>query len=164
MENLGKELFEVVITAIVFKEGKYLILQRSRHEKKFPLWWTVPGGKLNTEDYVHRPKDTPKYWYNVLEKTLRREVKEEAGIKIKNIYYVTSLADARPDRDPSLVISCMADYAGGKIKLEKGMIDHRWVTVKKVKNIKLIDGIYEELIMADNLRKGNKMREWGKSR
>ncbi len=80
-----KKLFKVVITAIVLKEGKYLVLKRSANEKKFPNRWTVPGGKLTTEDYVHLPKDTPDYWYNVLERTLRREVKEEAGIEIAKL-------------------------------------------------------------------------------
>ncbi len=82
-----KKLFKVVITAIVVKDGRYLILKRSESEKKFPSRWTVPGGKLSTEDYIHLPKDTPDYWYNVLERTLRRETKEEAGIEIKNIRY-----------------------------------------------------------------------------
>ena len=73
------------------------------------------------------------------------------------------MADARPDRDPSLVISCMADYAGGKIKLEKDMVaDYKWVTLKEAKSMKLIDGIYEELLMAENLRKGNRKKEWKK--
>src|SRR6266404_8034093 len=129
-KNVEKKLFKVVITAIVVKDGRYLVLQRAASEKKFPLRWTVPGGKLSTEDYVHLKKDTPDYWYNVLERTLRREVKEEAGIEIKNIRYVTSLADARENDDPSLVISCLADYAKGKVKFDHSMVDARWVNLR----------------------------------
>src|SRR5258708_17574738 len=113
---MERKLFKVIITAIVVKDGKYLVLQRAGWEKKFPLRWTVPGGKLSTEDYIHAPKDTPDYWYNVLENTLRREVMQEAGIKIKNIRYVTSLADARPNMDPSRVVACLSADARGKIK------------------------------------------------
>lgn len=36
--------------------------------------WTVPGGKLDTGDYVNYPKDTESYWYNVLERTSKPEV------------------------------------------------------------------------------------------
>ena len=75
---MERKLFKVVITAIIVKDGKYLVLQRAGWEKKFPLRWTVPGGKLSTEDYIHLPKDTPDYWYNVLEQTLRREVMQES--------------------------------------------------------------------------------------
>lgn len=156
-----KKLFKVVITAIVVKDGKFLVLQRADWEKKFPNRWTVPGGKLNTNDYVNLPKDTPDYWYNVLERTLRREVKEEAGIDIKNIRYVTSLADAREGDDPSLVISCLADYAGGDVAFDKSMQASRWVTLEEAKNVDLIEGIYEELVMADRFLKTGSTAEWG---
>jgi len=162
-----KKRFKVVITAIVVKpaspaggDGKYLVLQRAAWEKKFPSRWTVPGGKLSTEDYVHLPKDTPDYWYNVLEKTLRREVGQEAGIEIKNIRYVTSLADAREDDDPSLVISCLADYESGDIKMDESMTNFRWVSLEEAKNIDLIEGIYEEIAMADAMLKGISVSEW----
>src|SRR5512147_1376474 len=138
-----KKLFKVVITAIVMKDGKFLVMQRSPHEKKFPSRWTVPGGKLTTDDYVHAPKDTPDYWYNVLENALRREVKEEAGLDITNIRYVTSLADAREGEDPSLVISCLADWAGGEVVFDESMSDYRWVSLAEASSVDLIEGIYE---------------------
>lgn len=157
-----KKLFKVVITAIVVKDEKFLVMQRSPNEKKFPSRWTVPGGKLTTDDYVNLPKDTPDYWYNVLEYALRREVKEEASIDIKNIRYVTSLADAREGDDPSLVISCLADYAGGKVVMDHSMTDFRWVSLEQAKDIDLIAGIYEELAMADHVLRGNPIGEWKK--
>lgn len=162
MESKNKKLFKVVITAIVVKDRKFLVMQRSPNEKKFPSRWTVPGGKLTTDDYVHLPKDTPDYWYNVLERALRREVKEEAGIDIANIRYVTSLADAREGDDPSLVISCLADYAEGEIQLDESMTDFRWVSLAEAKEVDLIDGISEELAMAQDVLDGKPLGEWGK--
>lgn len=155
-------MFKVVITAIVAKDGRYLILKRSPNEKKFPSRWTVPGGKLTTEDYIHLKKDTPDYWYNVLERTLRREVSEEAGIEIKNIRYVTSLADAREDDDPSLVISCLAEWASGDARLDQSMVRYRWVTLGEAKSVDLIEGIFEEIQIADKVLKGGSAREWSK--
>ena len=160
MDNKNQILHEVVITAIAVKDGRYLITRRSPNKKRFPGMWTVPGGKLETDDYVKLPKDTKHYWYNVLEKVLRREVKEEVGININNIEYVTSLATVHADGSPSLVISCMADYVSGKIKLQEGETDdYAWVTLKEAKKYQLIDGIYDELVMAENRRKGTKS-EW----
>ena len=153
-------LHEVVITAIVVKDGKFLVLRRSPNKKRFPGMWTVPGGRLLASDYTSEPKDTEHYWYNVLEKTLRREVREEAGIEIANIDYVTSLATVHEGKTPSLVISVMADYAGGEIKLQEGETDKfAWVTLGTAKNYNLIDGIYDELTMADQRRRGDKS-EW----
>lgn len=162
MNPSSKKLFKVVITAIVVKDEKFLVTQRSASEKKFPSRWTVPGGKLTTDDYMHLPKDTPDYWYNVLETALRREVREEAGIEIANIRYVTSLADAREGDDPSLVISCLADYASGEVKLDQSMTDFRWVSLQEAQSVDLIEGIYEELSMAQHVLEGRPIGEWKK--
>lgn len=156
-------LHEVVITAIIEKNNKYLITRRSPNKKRFPGMWTVPGGKLETSDYKDLPKDTENYWYNVLEKVLRREVKEEVGLDIDNIEYVTSLATIHDDGSPSLVISCLATYAGGEVTLQEDETDKfEWVSAEEAKDYDLIDGIYDELIMADEQRKGQK-GEWRRS-
>lgn len=153
-------LHEVAITAIIVNRGKYLITKRSLAKKRFPGKWTVAGGKLETKDYIGLPKDTKYYWYNVLEKVLRREVKEEVGVEIKNIEYVTSLATIHTDGNPSLVISCIADYVSGKVKLQKEETDDfAWVSLKEARKYDLIDGIYDELAMAEQKRKGKKV-EW----
>jgi 8-oxo-dGTP pyrophosphatase MutT (NUDIX family) len=153
MEN--KYLHEVAITAIIVKDGKYLITRRSPNKKRFPAMWTVPGGKLETDDYINLPKDTKDYWYNVLEQVLKREVKEEVGLEIKNIEYITSLATVHADSNPSLVISCIADYASGEVALQESETDkYEWVSLDESKKFDLIDGIYDELQMAENKRNG----------
>lgn len=160
MSEPNKYLHEVVITAIIVKDGQYLITRRSAAKKRFPGMWTVPGGRMETSDYLQLPKDTEHYWYNVLERTLRREVKEEVGIDIENVEYVTSLATVHADGSPSLVISCMADYAGGDVKLNPEESDqYAWVSLDEAKNYALIDGIYDELAMVENKRSG-KRSEW----
>lgn len=153
MEN--KILHEVVVTAIVYKDDEYLITKRSEDEDRFPGMWTVPGGKLETDDYTQLEKDTDIHWYNVLEKVLEREVKEETGIEIKKIEYVTSLSMVHDDGAPSLIISCMSEYADGNIELdEEEMVDHAWVTAEEAADYDLISGIYDEIVMADKQRKG----------
>lgn len=148
-------LHEVAITAIIVRNGKFLLIRRPKNKKRFPGMWTVPGGKLETADYTSLPKDTKDYWYNVLEKTLAREVREEVGIKINNVEYLTSLATVHQDGAPSLVISCLANYKGGKIKLqEEESDDFAWVSLKEAKKFDLIDGILDELVMADKRLKG----------
>mgnify|MGYP001583635047 CR=1 FL=1 len=160
MDTQNQYLHEVAITAIIVKDEKYLITRRSPNKKRFPGMWTVPGGKMETSDYLALPKDTEHYWYNVLERTLRREVKEEVGIDIDNIEYVTSLATVHADGSPSLVISCMAAYTSGEVTPKEDESDqYAWVDIEEAKNYDLIDGIYDELVMVENRRKGKKY-EW----
>jgi 8-oxo-dGTP pyrophosphatase MutT (NUDIX family) len=158
MEN--QYLHEVVITAIIVKDSKFLITRRSANKKRFPGMWTVPGGKLETKDYINIPKNTEFYWYNVLEQVLKREVHEEVGLEIDNIEYITSLATVHKDGNPSLVISCIAKYVSGDVILQADETDDfKWVTADEAKEFNLIDGIHDEIVMADNHIKGIKT-EW----
>lgn len=154
-QPVNQYLHEVAITAIIAKDNKFLIVRRAPTKKRFPGKWTVPGGKMETSDYLKLPKDTEFYWYNVLERTLKREVQEEVGLEITHIEYITSLATVHEDLSPSLVISCLAEYVSGEVKLQEGETDqYAWVDLKEAKNYDLLDGIYDELVMVENIRKG----------
>jgi 8-oxo-dGTP diphosphatase len=150
----------IAVTCIVVKDGKYLITKRSDNRESFNNLWTVPGGKLEKKDY-ERPKDTEHHWYNVIEHALRREVKEEVGLEINNLNYLTSLTFMKGEV-PMLVISMYTDNHDGEVNLDDESVDHRWVSLEEAKNYELISGIYEELEMLDRLLKGDKVEEWEK--
>ena len=146
----------VVVTGILVKNGKYLIAKRASWEKAFPGQWTVPGGKLEVLDYALKQKDTGSHWYNVLENLLKREIKEEVGLSIKNIGYVTSLVYIRSDEIPCLIISLFAELGEEEIKLCDALTEYKWVDIGEAKDYGLIEGIYEELVILDDfLKKGN---------
>jgi len=136
-------------TAILVKDGKFLIVKRADWEKAFPGKWTVPGGKLNVLDYVLRKKDTSHHWYNVIEDLAKKEVLEEVGLEIKNLEYVTSLVYIRSDNIPSLIISLWAEPVGEQVQLCRALTEYKWVSLEEAKNYELIDGIYEELEILD---------------
>jgi 8-oxo-dGTP diphosphatase len=153
----------IVVTAIIVKDGKYLIAKRASWEKVSPGKWTVPGGKIEVLDYALRKKDTSEHWYNILENSLKREVREEVGLEIKNIGYVTSLVYIRPDGIPTLIISLSAEPLEGEIILCRDLTEYNWVNLEEAKGYDLIEGIYEEIEILDNhLRKGGEMI-WKKS-
>ncbi len=54
-----------VVAALIFKDGKVLVCQRTRHQS-MPLKWEFPGGKIEDGE---QPRDA-----------LRRELEEELGI------------------------------------------------------------------------------------
>ena len=151
----------ITATAILVKEGKFLITKRADWEKAFPGKWTIPGGKLEVLDYVLRKKDTSSHWYNVIEDLIRKELKEEIGLDIQNIDYVTSLVYIRSDKIPSLIISLWGNPVGDEIKLCSALTEYKWVTLEEAKNYDLIEGIYEELEILDKKLKTGKMDEWG---
>lgn len=154
----------LVVTGILIKDGKFLITKRAPTEKVFPNQWTVPGGKLELDDYAKRPKDTSVHWYNVFEDVLKREVMEEVGLNVKNIGYLTSLAYIRSDNIPTIIVSLFADPIGEEIILCSALTEYAWVTLEEAKNYELIEGIYEELEMLDRRLKGESVGTWEKKK
>lgn len=150
-----KELHRIAITAIIYNDdGKYLITRRSLSKKAFPGKWTVPGGGLSTDDYANNPPSTKAgQWYYSVEKTLRREVKEEVNVEIGKPEYLLDLTFIIPDGTPCMVLSFFAPYVSGEVKLDKDSIDYKWVTAKEAEDYDLIDGISEEIKMADGILK-----------
>jgi 8-oxo-dGTP pyrophosphatase MutT (NUDIX family) len=164
MQN--QELHRIVSTAIIYKDGpslrraqgklgsgqaKYLITKRSPTKKVFPGKWTVPGGGLETDDYVNTKKTTKDHWYFAIEKSLRREIKEEVGLEVKKLNYLLDLAFIRPDGIPVITLSYWGHYKSGRVKLDEDSVDYKWVSLKEAKECDLIEGIWEEIEMVDKI-------------
>ncbi|MEX2373658.1 MAG: NUDIX domain-containing protein, partial [Dehalococcoidia bacterium] len=66
------ETFIVNIEAFVWHDGRYLMIVRGASEEIAPNTLTPPGGKVEAAD------GEP----DILEATLRREVREEAGVEV----------------------------------------------------------------------------------
>ena len=144
--DLDPRLHFVTATAIVVKDGTFLITKRSATEKAFPNKWTVPGGKLVRKEYESLPYKTPyPQWYGMMEWLVKKEVREEANIEIDTIRYLTDLVFIRPDGFPVVTLSFWAKYKSGEVKLNKEMTDFAWVTAAEAKTYDMIEGIADEI-------------------
>lgn len=152
MTELDPRLHFVVATAIIVKDGKFLIVKRAPHEKVFPNRWTVPGGKLVRYEYETLPKSADfGQWYNTVEWVLRKEVSEEVGLEIEKPNYLCDLIFIRSDGYPAVTLSYWCNYKSGEVKLCKDLTDFAWVTFEEAKNYDLIEGILGELGEVDAL-------------
>ncbi len=154
MEIQKIELHRITSTAIIHKDGKYLIVQRSPNKKVFPGKWTVPGGGLEVTDYINTPKTTPEAWYYALENSLRREVKEEVGLEIGKPKYLLNLVFIRPDNIPVVALSYYCDWKAGEVKLNDENVAYKWTTSEGAKSYDFISGILNEIEMVDKILKG----------
>lgn len=150
---IHEELHRIVTTTIIYNKEKYLITKRSPHKKVHPNKWTVPGGGLEVNDYVNTPPSTKgaPQWYGALEKSLRREIKEEVGLEIGRPEFLVDLTFIRPDGIPVIVFSYFAEYLSGEVKMDQDSVDFKWITVEEAKEYDLIDGIWEEIRDVDEI-------------
>jgi len=89
------------------------------------------------------------HWYFALENSLRREIKEEAGIEVGKINYLCDMTFIRPDNIPVIILSFYAPYKSGDIKVDEESINYAWATFEELKNHDLIVGIADEIKMVD---------------
>jgi len=71
-----------VVAAVIEREGKLLVCQRTRHQT-MPLKWEFPGGKIEEGE---QPRDA-----------LRRELEEELGIHAKIGNEIARIQHAYPN-------------------------------------------------------------------
>ena len=154
MEIQNRELHRITSTAIIHKDEKYLIVRRSLDKKAFPGKWTVPGGGLEVDDYVNLPKTTHDHWYFAIEKSLRREIKEEVNLEVGRLNYLLDIAFIRSDGIPAIILSYYCNYKSSEVNLNEENIDYKWVTFEEAKNYDLVEGLLEEIEMVDKILKG----------
>jgi len=157
-EPIHSDLHRIAITGIIWKldeDGtrRYLITKRSPTKKAWPNKWTVPGGGLETTDYMsteatYQNTESPQ-WYNAVETTLRREIREEVGVEVEDVQYLLDLAFIRPDGIPAIVLSFYCKYVSGDVVLDEDATEFAWITVAEVGKYELIQGIDHEIQMVE---------------
>jgi 8-oxo-dGTP diphosphatase len=128
------------LKAIIVKNGKVLILKRSSSEDVFKEEWDIPGGKI---EFGENP-----------EKSLKREVKEEAGIKVKIVRPLriwTFFKDK--NRTQVIGITFLCKYESGKVKLSKEHDNYAWIKPESVEKYKIHEGIKKDFKEAEKVMK-----------
>ena len=143
---MEKQYPKVTVGCFILNDQKEILLVKSY---KWPGHWVVMGGHIELGETIVD--------------TVVREAKEEVGLDIKNIRYLTSIAFERDDGIPTIIVSLYANSDGSKIKLSPELSEHKWVSLKEAKKYDLIAGIYEELEMLDKVLKGEDTDEWKKT-
>lgn len=116
----------VLVNAVVEKNGKILVSQRSLEETHDPGKWTIPGGKVErTEGNV----------WNIIEKTLAGEVREETGVEIED--HAILLANntfIRSTGQHVVALIFLCHWKSGEAKALEDTNDVRWITREEITN------------------------------
>ncbi len=117
------------------EEGKFLVLRRN--PEKYP--WSkdkdshdIIGGRITT--------GIP------LMQNLRREVKEEVGLKLKEKPELISAQDIiKPDQDKHVIRLTYLGIAEGEVKLSEEHSEYKWMDVDEILALESLDEYSKEV-------------------
>lgn len=99
-------MFIVNVEGAIRKDGKWIIVERSKKEEHAGGLLSLVGGKVDSEGNSS----------NILEKTLKREIFEEIGIKVKeNLKYIHSTSFVTDNGEIVVDIIFLCEYESGVI-------------------------------------------------
>ena len=143
----NKNLHRIVGSCMIYdQEGRFLILKRRPDLKVYPGLWTVPAGGMDTDDYANLPKTSPDGWEAPIEIALRREIKEEAGIEVGDLQYLSNFTFIRPYGIPVFGMRYAAPHLAGDVVIDpEDSTEFAWITADEVGNYDFLGRIADEI-------------------
>lgn len=145
VNDMSIKLFSILVNGVVIKDNKVLVSQRSWDEPHMSGKWTIPGGKveLDTEEDV----------FDILQKTVKREVLEETGVEIDDeMEMVVNNSFIRTGGQAVIAVVFRCRYRSGEAQALEDTIACKWVSVDEVRemefppNVKgyILDGLIKD--------------------
>lgn len=114
----------VNVEGAIYKDGKWLMIQRSKKEPHASGTISFPGGTVEDKTNMQ----------NALEENLKREITEEVGIEIENnMEYVESKIFIADDGQKVLNIVFLCKYKSGEAKVKSDEVANIfWLTTDEI--------------------------------
>lgn len=128
-------LHVVFVEAWIKKGDRYLLARRSSQDEQAAGKWAVPGGKIEMELEC-----------DIVENTLKREVQEETGIKVRDIRFFASRSFIRASGHHVVALSFVAKYESGEASPLEDQDEVRWVTLREMEQ--LLDNHWAKVLNA----------------
>lgn len=132
----------VNVSTIIFNnKGQVLLGKRSMNEDVYPGLWCIPGGKIDVEPCED----------GIIENNLKREVKEEMGIEIEPIFYLTSNCLVGGD-EAKLYLIFVSEHVSGNPQGLNDTEEVRWFNFEELTPETLTPRTYDNIHKASDRR------------
>lgn len=129
-----KKYQKIVVTGLLEKEGKVLILKRSSKEEFLPNYWELPSGKVEFGETV--------------EQALKREFKEETNlnIKVKNPFKIFSYLSDNNNRHTIEIVLKVTCENIKELIISKDHEEYTWISKEDIKKYKISQEIASSIV------------------
>jgi 8-oxo-dGTP diphosphatase len=143
-------LFIVNVEAAIFKNDRWLIIERSKKEEHAGGLLSLVGGKVENEGNTS----------DILERTVKREIFEEVDVRVKDhLQYIhsTSFIADKGENVVDIVFLCEYDFGEAIAKSPDEVESVNWMTAQQVyEHSNAPDYLKESIKRAENLKKAKK--------
>lgn len=127
-----KYLVVYCLGAFILNEKKRLLLvKKSANEAIDAGLWVIPGGKVKQNE-------------NIID-ALRREVKEETGLSVVSYRWIGEDVFKVGDKYFHAAHFLCKVKSTKKIKLEKNLLEYKWITKSEINNFEIPKNIKKEI-------------------
>lgn len=122
---MNKKLPKIIVSALIKKDGKFLLVKEVLESKK--PYWIIPGGGVNFGES--------------LKEALKREIKEEVGLDIEISKFLFFKEHQRLEFNyHTIIFFFKAETSSDKFVLEDGKIlGTKFFSKDEIKKLKLVD-------------------------
>jgi len=117
---------------IIDEKKRLLIVKKSPNEAIDAGLWVVPGGKVKAEE-------------NVIS-ALKREVKEETGLSVVSYQWIGEDVFKVDGKYFHAAHFFCKVKSTNKIKLEKSLLEYKWITKSQVSNFQIPKNLKKEIL------------------
>lgn len=146
-------MFIVNVEGAIFKEGKWLIIERSQKEEHAGGLLSLVGGKVEQEENT----------LDILEKTVKREIYEEVDLKIKKeVKYIHSTSFVTDTGDHVIGIVFLCEYESGNAipKSPDEVEAVNWMTAEEIyERSNAPDYLKESIHNAEKMKKARSVEK-----
>lgn len=123
--------FGIAVKAVIWHEGKFLILKRSKATGKEPDLWEFPGGGLELGE-KH-------------EAALLREIMEETGLKAEVVRPLSVWDAVRKDGTQVLGVTFLCHLLGGSLTISQEHEAYAWIVPEEIEQYPVFTQMIKEV-------------------
>jgi len=129
--------FYIAVKAMIFHDGKFLLIKRSGAARGDSGYWEFPGGRL---EFGESP-----------EAALHREVQEEAGLNVSIIRPLTAWSFLRDESTQITGITFLCEADTWAVVLGQEHNGYAWITYNEMNKYNIIPSLLDDLKKIDIL-------------